>query len=176
MNRAAFLALAVTFVFSGAPAMAQGINQMQGNQQARINAGLADGSLSAKEAKKLQKKYDRINELEARMRASGGKLSRKERSKLSNELSELHRQISKQRWDGNNRVGGNPPGPKGGPGYGKNWKYNPPGKRGGPGSGWERRAGNPPGPAGGPGAGKNWKYNPPGKSGGPGRGWERRHH
>jgi hypothetical protein len=37
----------------------------------------------------------------------------------------------------------NPPGPVGGAGAGKFWKYNPPGQTGGLGSGWVY---NPPGP------------------------------
>ncbi|MFH1505051.1 MAG: hypothetical protein ABIH08_06685 [Candidatus Omnitrophota bacterium] len=50
--------------------------------------------------------------------------------------------------------GGNPPGPKGGPGAGQQGfkKGNPPGPKGGPGAGQQGfKKGNPPGPKGGPG-------------------------
>lgn len=42
-----------------------------------------------------------------------------------------------------NGVNVNPPGPAGGAGHGKFWRYNPAGRRGGPGKGW---VWNPPGP------------------------------
>ncbi|MCA9814774.1 MAG: hypothetical protein R3C24_17020 [Cyanobacteriota/Melainabacteria group bacterium] len=68
----------------------------------------------------------------------------------------------------------NPPGPKGGPGHGKYWRYklyNPPG----PGKVRYTTANkghiNPPGPKGGVGHGPFWRYNPPGKKGGVGKGW-----
>jgi len=168
-----YLALTIAGLMATAPAYAQNINATQAKQQARINAGIADGTLSAKEAERLNKKAARIAELEAKLRASNGKLTSKERSKLANELSKLNNEISRQRKDGNNYSGykhgyGNPPGPVGGPGAGKNWNYNPPGAAGGPGQGWQYN---------GKGKGKgrwmkNHHYNPPGKAGGPGRGWE----
>ena len=71
----------------------------------------------------------------------------------------------KQQWNNRkaNREGGNPPGPKGGPGTDIG---NPPGPKGGPGFG----KGNPPGPKGGPGKGPGFQGNPPGPKGGPGAG------
>lgn len=136
MNRL-YLALTIAGLMAAAPVYAQNINSTQAQQQARINAGIADGSLSAKEAERLNKKAARIAELEAKLRASNGKLSSKERSKLANELSKLNNEISRQRKDGNSYSGKGKGKGKGKGRWLKNHRYNPPGKVGGPGRGWQ---------------------------------------
>lgn len=99
--------VAVTLLLGIAPANAQyhhyswnttrggNVNVMQAQLQARINRGIADGRLSSSEANRLQGKLNRINNLEARMRAERG-LSFKERSRLMNQISSLNNDITRQ--------------------------------------------------------------------------------
>lgn len=89
--------------FSG-PAMAQyygygsggsGINQSQARLQARINAGIANGRISQREAANLNRKMSDLAQLEARMRASGNRLSFSERARLNAKVATLNFQVSK---------------------------------------------------------------------------------
>ncbi len=75
-------------------------------------------------------------------------------------IEPAERKAAKDAWKENHPYrkdfDNNPPGAKGGPGFGKNRfdnDNNPPGRRGGPGTNWE----NKPGPQGGPGASPNRK-------------------
>lgn len=88
------------------PAEAQGYRTINGTQaqlQMRINAGVRSGALTRQEAFNLQKKLQRISQLEARFRMSGNQLSFRERNKLSNELSDLNRDIQRQLFDSDTR-------------------------------------------------------------------------
>lgn len=78
----------------------QNINQRQANQTNRIENGVQNGSLTPQETYRLEKQEGRISDLEAKDRASGGKLSHKERAELDGLLgSESHR-IYVQKHDG----------------------------------------------------------------------------
>jgi hypothetical protein len=87
---------------SGASAFAgqRGINKRQERQQHRIAEGIESGSLTPKEAVRLEKQEARINALEAKDRKTGGGLSRKERSQLDRLLNSESHRIYKQKHDG----------------------------------------------------------------------------
>jgi TolA-binding protein len=70
-----------------------GINARQRNQEKRIRQGERDGSLTPKEAANLQKKEEKVRELEAKLRENG--LTPKERQKLEKDLDKLNREIYK---------------------------------------------------------------------------------
>lgn len=92
--------------FSG-PAMAQyygygsdfhsqgGINQAQARLQARINAGIANGRINQREAAKLNRKMADLSQMEARMRASGSRLSFTERARLNARIASLNIQVTR---------------------------------------------------------------------------------
>ena len=86
---------------SGASAFAgpRSINKRQERQQHRIAEGIESGSLTPKEAARLEKQEARINALEAKDRKTGG-LSRKERSQLDRLLNSESHRIYKQKHDG----------------------------------------------------------------------------
>ena len=77
------------------------INQRQSRLDARIDAGLRDGSLSRREARRLRAEFNDIARLEARYRANG--LSRSERATLDRRFDILSNQIMAERRDWDNR-------------------------------------------------------------------------
>lgn len=84
------------------------LNTMTVDEQARINAGVRNGSLTHQEAAKLQNQLNRINELKARMSRNG--LSLSERQKIDRELDKLAENIYRQSRDGHSSrwLGSNP--------------------------------------------------------------------
>jgi opacity protein-like surface antigen len=99
-----------------APAAAQpawvGINQRQAQLDARIDAGVRDGSLTRAEATRLRAEFREIAALEGRYRASGGRLDASERADLDRRFDALSARIRVQRHDAQDRYGG-PGGPGG---------------------------------------------------------------
>lgn len=83
----------------------QSINQRQRNIDARIDAGVRDGSLSRREASRLRREFNQIASLEADYRRSGAGLSMNERRDLDRRFDMLSRQVQAQRHDWNNRRG-----------------------------------------------------------------------
>ncbi|MBX9668222.1 MAG: hypothetical protein K2X93_11410 [Candidatus Obscuribacterales bacterium] len=79
-------------LFSGAK-----IDSQQAYIDFRINEGLRNGSLTNQEATQLRSDYNRINTLEARLRAGG--LSNFERDDISYELNKLSNQVYRQMHD-----------------------------------------------------------------------------
>jgi len=77
------------------------INQRQRNLDARIDAGVRDGSLSRREAVQLRGEFQQIVRLEARYRSNG--LSRQERADLDRRMDRLSATIQAQRNDWDNR-------------------------------------------------------------------------
>ena len=68
------------------------IDRRQANQQHRIAEGIEHGTLTPREAARLEGQETRINQLEAKMRSDGDGLSPKERAELNRLLnSESHR-------------------------------------------------------------------------------------
>jgi hypothetical protein len=95
------LAAAATLLIA-APAFAKpdlSIDARQARQDARIAAGVAQGDLTAREARRLTARDAAIDAREARMRADGGGLEPRERAKLQRALSEQSRAIGFQRHD-----------------------------------------------------------------------------
>ena len=106
------LTLSVTAILLGVglsgPAMAQyygggnwnnnqnNINQSQFRLQSRINAGVANGRISQREAAKLSQRMAELNQMESRMRASGRGLSFSERARLNAKIASVNFQITKE--------------------------------------------------------------------------------
>lgn len=74
------------------------INQRKDNQQERIGQGVENGSLTAGEASRLEKKETRINAEENRMK-SDGNFTAAERARIRNQQSHLSKQIYNQKHD-----------------------------------------------------------------------------
>lgn len=72
------------------------------NEQRRIDAGVADGSLTEREARRLQRAEDRIRAEEERFK-SDGKFTPRERQKVVRDENKLSRQIYRQRHDAQRR-------------------------------------------------------------------------
>jgi len=69
----------------------------------RINNGVARGKLTPPEAARLRAEYDRIAQLAAKYRASGGAIDISEFESLKGELSKLSRQVTAQVGDDDTR-------------------------------------------------------------------------
>jgi hypothetical protein len=65
----------------------------------RINGGVARGKLTGPEAKRLRAEFDRIAELEAKAKASGGAIDVSEADSLRGELRKLNAQVASQLGD-----------------------------------------------------------------------------
>jgi hypothetical protein len=87
------------------------IDVKESQLQARINAGIASGALTSREASRLQAQLANINNLEARLRMSGGHLSFQERARLQADLSRFSMNLNSQltdnetRWNNSHRNG-----------------------------------------------------------------------
>lgn len=113
MKRAAILLGLVSIL--AAPANAQNwnsqysshwnINKIQQSLQERIRIGSQSGRLTRSEVARLQSQYDRINDLERRLRRGG--LSAAERNRLDDALDRLSSEIYKETRDGE-FLGGRP--------------------------------------------------------------------
>lgn len=75
------------------------INGKQENQIGRIQNGVQNGSLTAQETQRLTRQEARISDLEAKDRASGGKLTRRERAELNSLLNAESGNIYRQKHD-----------------------------------------------------------------------------
>lgn len=75
------------------------INQRQQNQTNRIQEGVENGNLTPQETQRLTRQEARINDLEAKDRASGGRLSMRERAELNRLLNTESGRIYHQRHD-----------------------------------------------------------------------------
>ena len=93
------LVAGLTVSTSAAEARRYGVNHRQFRQQRRIDGGIANGQLTRKETRGLERKEQRLAKQEQRMRASGDGLSRKERSRLEHEQNVLSKDIYHQKHD-----------------------------------------------------------------------------
>jgi hypothetical protein len=75
------IAIAAPLSIASVPADAR-INERQDRQQARIDKGIANGRLTARETANLERQQSRIAATEARDRADGGGLTWRERARL----------------------------------------------------------------------------------------------
>jgi len=82
----------------------QSINQRQRSLDARIDAGVRNGSLSRREAIRLRAEFNSLAALEARYRRTNG-LSNWERADLDRRFDRLSYQIQVERRDRDNRRG-----------------------------------------------------------------------
>ncbi len=108
MKKLLAIAVAAGALAFAAPASAQvwqSINQRQAQLDARIDAGVRDGSLTRQEAIRLRGEFNDISRLEARYRVNG--LSLGERADLDRRFDALSRQIRFQRNDDQERGGWN---------------------------------------------------------------------
>jgi len=72
------------------------------NEQRRINAGSADGSLTARETQRLRRRETRFAQEEQRFKADGT-FTPRERQKVVHDENQLSRQIYRQRHDAQGR-------------------------------------------------------------------------
>jgi len=94
---------ALGLALSGATAFAgphKNIDKREARQQHRIAQGIQSGSLTPREAARLERQEARINELEAKARRSGDGLSPKEREELNRLLNTESHRIYVQKHDG----------------------------------------------------------------------------
>lgn len=105
MKRAA---LALVLIAAGAGAANaygtsnRGIDASQANQEARINQGLRDGSLTRREAAGLEAEQRRIQQMESRAKADG-RVDRYEAAQIRRAQGEASRHIYQERHDGEKR-------------------------------------------------------------------------
>lgn len=90
----------VIFALAAFPVAAQTatpkVDARQANQEARIQQGVKSGSLTTKEAAKLEKGQDKVQKMEDKAKADG-KVTAKERAKLAKAQDKQSRKIAKQK-------------------------------------------------------------------------------
>jgi len=79
------------------------IRNRQINQADRIRHGVANGSLTRSEARRLTRKQARLRRLVVRDRADGGVFTPRERVKARHRLNRQSRAIARQKHDGQSR-------------------------------------------------------------------------
>ncbi len=72
-------------------------------QQKRIGEGIENGSLTAREAAKLERQESNLNRREARMAASGGKLTQGEKNAINRQQNNMSRMIYREKHDRQHR-------------------------------------------------------------------------
>lgn len=77
------------------------VNSRQNFIGNRIQQGIQSGRLSQREAAKIQSRYNKIADLENRLRSSGNGLSFNERARLNNDLSRLTAELNRDMRDRN---------------------------------------------------------------------------
>ena len=87
-------------VVSSAFAQAEtpGIDQRQGNQEKRIDQGVASGQLTQREANRLNNQQEHINKMEDQAKADGV-MTKKERKKMAKSQDRASRRIARQKHD-----------------------------------------------------------------------------
>ncbi len=94
----AAVAASLATVAVAAPPEAR-INQRQAKQQARIDKGIANGSLTAKEVNRLQRQQGHIAAYEARSRADGPGMTKAERYRIEQMQDRASKNIYHQKHD-----------------------------------------------------------------------------
>lgn len=97
------LAAALAALLLSAADARAGVNGREAHQRARIRAGVADGSLTGPEARRLARNQVRTERLERRMRADDGRLGPHERARLDRRLDHSSARIWRQRHDPQDR-------------------------------------------------------------------------
>ncbi len=92
--------LAGTFVAATGFAQEPEVGQRKENQQARIANGVANGSLTPHETRKLEKKEGKINRETRRDRAAnGGYLTPHQKAKINRQQNKVSRDIYREKHD-----------------------------------------------------------------------------
>ncbi len=102
------IALAAVLAFGAAQAQESGAaveTQRNANQQERIEQGLQSGELSTREAGKLERQEQHIDQQEARDLKQGGALTPQEKAQINREQNQVSREIYNKK---HNAVTGNP--------------------------------------------------------------------
>ncbi len=92
---------AITLLMSGmayAQANTPGIDQRQANQERRIDQGIASGQLNQREAARLNKQQDHLDNMENKAKADGV-VTKKERTRLHNAQDRASRSIAREKYD-----------------------------------------------------------------------------
>ncbi len=98
--RIALAAIACTLGVTAAAVPADAsINKRQHKQQVRISKGINNGSLTARETNQLQRQQGRIAAYEARNRADGNGLNRRERANLQQMQNRASKNIYRNKHD-----------------------------------------------------------------------------
>jgi uncharacterized membrane protein YdfJ with MMPL/SSD domain len=95
------IGVTLAFAAAGQPATPT-IDQRQANQQARIDNGKASGTLSKREAARMQAGQSKVAGMEAVAKADG-KVTRAERTAIKKQQNKQSRRIKTQKQDGNKR-------------------------------------------------------------------------
>lgn len=96
------LGLVTPVLAENVPASGRGVDARLDNEAARISAGIRDGSLTEREARRLQNVENRIRAEEERFKADG-RFTPRERQKVARDENRLSRQIYRQRHDAQRR-------------------------------------------------------------------------
>lgn len=106
MNNALRILIASTIAAISLTSFAQtatpNIDQRQANQQARIEQGKATGTLSKREAARMEAGQAKVAGMKAGAKADG-KVTRAERAAIQKEQNKQSRRIAKQKRDGNKK-------------------------------------------------------------------------
>ena len=106
MKQVVWGAAAVLSVCVASSAFAQaetpGIDQRQGNQEKRIDQGIASGQLNEREANRLSNQQEHINKMEDKAKADGV-VTKKERTKIAKSQDRAPRRIARQKHDAQQR-------------------------------------------------------------------------
>ena len=98
MKKAMIIALLACTLGTAASASNR-VDNRQNRQAARINQGTTSGSLTEREAARLQKQQNHVAAYEARSRADGNGLSRRERARLNRMQNRSSANIRHQKHD-----------------------------------------------------------------------------
>lgn len=95
----ALAALAIVLpTFAFAQANTPGIDQRQANQERRIDQGVASGSLTPREANRLERGQQRVDNMENRAKADGV-VTRQERARINHAQNVQSERIYEQKHD-----------------------------------------------------------------------------
>lgn len=93
------LSMCATTSAEARPYWKKRVNQRQTHQQTRIYNGASNGALTAREARRLEKRQGALAMREARYRHSGAGLTPAEAARLENQQDHLSKSIYKQKHD-----------------------------------------------------------------------------
>jgi len=101
MKKILLVVSAMTLLMTGvafADAEAPVIDQLQVNQERRIDQGIASGQLNEREANRLNKQQEHVNKMEDRTK-SDGVMTKKERARIGAAQDRASRHIARERHD-----------------------------------------------------------------------------